>query len=325
MRFILFSLILACTIFTGINAMAREVILPHRILDYRSRTIIDFEGLLERCSKASVVVLGEKHDDPATHLFELAMLQGIHRMDSNIALSMEMFERDVQSYVDAYLAGEITEEKFLASSRPWGNYSSDYKPLVEFARENHIYVIASNVPRPLASRVAKLGISEAEFTDEERQWMAPTFEAPEDEYWNAFIQAMQMPGMHAMNVTENSMRFYYEAQVLKDEAMADSISGFLSRNPDKTVLHVTGAFHISDYLGTYSRLKRNLPDADVISILVLPVDNLLDPIPDDVPAADFIVLVLAQPEVESEKMTTPPMPPDPQTQPSSNSNNDSNR
>jgi uncharacterized iron-regulated protein len=180
--------------------------------------------------------------------------------------------------------------------------------MVEFARTNGFAVVAANVPRPLAAAVAQQGYAMTDFTDEERQYLSPDFDAPEDGYWDAFMETMQMAGMSGMAVSEESMRSYYEAQVLKDEAMADSIRIAANAHPDATVYHVTGAFHVIDNLGTFSRVKRNLPGADTVSIAVLPVENLLDPLPEDAPIADFIVLVLAASVEEMPEM--PPAPSD---------------
>jgi uncharacterized iron-regulated protein len=179
--------------------------------------------------------------------------------------------------------------------------------MVEFARTNGFGVVAANVPRPLAAAVAQQGYAMTDFTDEERRYISPDFEAPEDGYWDAFMETMQMAGMSGMAVSEQTMRSYYEAQVLKDEAMADSIRIAANAHPDATVYHVTGAFHIIDNLGTYSRVQRNLPGSDTVSITILPVENLLDPVPDDAPVADYLVLVLAAGVEEMPEM--PPMPP----------------
>ncbi len=280
-------------------AFADTVILPHRVIDARTMTVIDFEGLLSRCATADIVTLGENHDDPATHQIELAMLEGIYRHRGDVILSMEMFERDVQNLLDSYLAGEISEDEFLAESRPWGNYQTDYRPMIEFSRENGLPVIASNIPRPLASRVAMNGFNNAEFTVEETPFIAMTFEAPENAYWEAFSATMMMPGMAAMGITEDKIRTFYEAQVMKDETMAESISSASRKNPESLVYHTAGAFHLADYLGTFSRIERNLPDADCVSVLVIPVDDLLAPLPDGISRADYWIFVLA-PEMEGE-------------------------
>jgi len=293
--------------------MADTVIIPHRVIDTRTRTVIDFEGLLARCADARVVTLGENHDDPATHQIELAMLEGLHRHHPDLVFSMEMFERDVQDVLDQYLSGDLMEHEFIAASRPWGNYETDYRPLVEFCRERELPVVASNIPRPLAGQVAQAGYEFADFSDEELPFIAETFEAPEDGYWEAFRDTMMMPGMEAMGISEDTIKLYYQAQVIKDETMAESVSRAAEANPEALVYHIAGAFHLGDYHGTYPRITRNLPGADVVSIVVVPVDDLLGPLPDDAFKADYWILVEAPEMPDMEEMeempVMPPMPP----------------
>ncbi len=106
-----------------------------------------------------MVFFGEEHDDPATHRVELALLRSLGERHGHIVLSLEMFERDVQPVVDEYLAGAIGHEEFLARSRPWSAYMTDYHPLVELAKARGWPVVAANVPRPLASAVGRVGLA----------------------------------------------------------------------------------------------------------------------------------------------------------------------
>jgi uncharacterized iron-regulated protein len=306
MKHTIFLLTTIFVVLCAIPVFANSVILPHRVIDARTHTVIDFEGLLARCADARVVTLGENHDDPATHMIELAVLEGLYRMQGDVILSMEMFERDVQNILDSYLAGDIPEEEFLAGSRPWGNYETDYRPMVEFALEHGFPVIASNIPRYMASYIASEGLENADLTDEERQYVAETLDAPDDEYWELFAATMRMPGMEAMGVTEDTIHMYYEAQVIKDETMAESVSRAAEDSPDSVVYHVAGAFHLADYLGTFARIERNLVGADCVLILVIPLDDILGPLPEDISKADYWILVEAPEEEEMPEM--PGMP-----------------
>src|SRR5215510_13830146 len=82
---------------------------PHRVFNSNDGTFNDFEMMVADLAKADVVFVGEEHDDPATHHLELAILEGLARRRRPIIVSMEMFERDTQPAVDAYLAGRINE------------------------------------------------------------------------------------------------------------------------------------------------------------------------------------------------------------------------
>ena len=102
------------------------------------------------------VFLGEQHDDAVGHAVQMEIFQRVvdrYAGDHKVALSLEMFERDVQVVVDEYLTNLITEAQFMASARPWGNYKTDYRPLVELAKVKKLPVIAANAPhhRPVSS------------------------------------------------------------------------------------------------------------------------------------------------------------------------------
>ena len=110
--------------------------------------------LADELAMRDVVYFGELHDNVAGHQVyaQLAKLLADRRPD--FVLSMEMFERDVQGVVNDYLRGRIDEAAFLRHSRPWKEYARDYRPLVELTRERKLDVIAGNLPRPVAGKVA---------------------------------------------------------------------------------------------------------------------------------------------------------------------------
>ena len=118
----------------------------------------DFEAMAADLATADVVFVGEQHDDPNTHRLELAVLEALARRQRPVVLSLEMFERDVQEPLDHFLMGHMEEDEFLKASRPWPRYATDYKPLVDFAVAKNWPVVAANVPRPIASEVAKGGL-----------------------------------------------------------------------------------------------------------------------------------------------------------------------
>jgi uncharacterized iron-regulated protein len=93
------------------------------ILNGRTQAGSSFSSLTGQLAQADVIFIGEVHDDSFTHVVEFELLKGVHQHSPRLAVSLEMFERDVQSLLDDYLQGRITESVFLEQSRPWGNYS----------------------------------------------------------------------------------------------------------------------------------------------------------------------------------------------------------
>jgi uncharacterized iron-regulated protein len=253
---------------------------PHRLYNTKTRRFGDLESLIKRiASEADVVYLGEFHNDPGTHVLQAAILEGVRRRRSDaIVLSLEMFERDVQAQLDAYLAGRISEDEFLASSRPWGNYGSDYRPMVELAKASNWPVVGGNIPRRLAQVVSRRGLAALDSVPEtDRPFFAAENVCPRDEYWERFRQTMGDMSGHGMQLTpeqvEQMVWRTYQAQCVKDEAMAESIVAARAAH-NTLVIHANGAFHSDFGLGTAARVKRRDRRVRQIVVSFVPVQDL---------------------------------------------------
>src|SRR5205823_13287665 len=116
----------------------------------------------------------------------------IGRSRPKVVLSLEMFERDVQPVLDDYLAGRIPESEFLARSRPWDRYATDYRALVQLARARGWPVLAANVPRPIASAVSRKGLAALDtLPAASRAWVAREISCPHDAYFDRFAESMK--------------------------------------------------------------------------------------------------------------------------------------
>lgn len=278
---------------------------PQRAYDARHKRFSDFESLAAQAARANVVFFGEQHDDPGTHRMERALLEAVARRRSDVVVSLEMFERDVQGLVNDYLADRIDEATFAHQARPWPNYSTDYRPLVEFAKAHGWRVVAANIPRKMAAAVSRSGLEAiTNLTDSTRRWAASAFDCPHDDYFKRFGKVM---GEHPMGPTPPSAaelaamteRFYL-AQCAKDETMAESLAAVAGSNDTgPLVIHFNGAFHSDFGEGTAARLKRRLPDARVMVISGVPVASLdtLEPKPWR-KVADWVVFTLKPAETQ---------------------------
>ncbi len=270
---------------------------PQRVYDSRQKSLGDFEGMLADLARADVVFVGEQHDDANTHRLELAVIEGLLRRRVPLVIAMEMFERDAQPVLDQYLAGTISEEQFLKDSRPWPRYATDYRPIVEFARVHHIPVVASNVPRRIASDVSKTGMGLVEGLGDDRHLAARDLQCPASgPYYNRFIEAMgghpPSGAPNAADIRSTNDRFY-AAQCLKDETMGESIADAFEKNAGRhaTIVHINGAFH-SDYSqGTAAAARRRLPGRRIVVVSVVPVDDLdrENPVDNDPTLGDYLL------------------------------------
>lgn len=294
---------------------------PQRVYDSGEKRFSDFEAMLLELARADVVFVGEQHDDPATHKLERAILDGLLRRKIGVTVSLEMFERDVQQSLNDYLAGKISEEAFLKGSRPWPRYATDYRPLVEIARAHNWPVIASNVPRRLASQVSRQGLESVNSLPEaDRKLVAAQNQCPFDDYFKRFSEAMSSHPAGDPKAGEKKeekkddkkvaeekamVEKFYFSQCVKDETMAEAIvaatPAATASQPKSVTVHYNGAFH-SDYkLGTAARVIRRMPKAKVKVVSIVPVDNL-----DSLNAneyrkrGDYVIFCLKSPAVKAE-------------------------
>lgn len=316
----------ARTAATAAKAAPAASYVPNRVYDSRKKKWIDFETLVQRANAMDIVFVGEQHDNTPGHVMELALLEGIARRRATgggpVALSLEMFERDVQESLNAYLSGARDETSFLAASRPWPNYGPDYRPLVELSKAQKWPVIASNIPRPLASMVSRGGLKAIDTlnTKVRTEQVAADISCPDDKYGKLFKawfgEAMNGAGHGApapsATVTQDSLKKlsvaaaateqrYYEAQCVKDETMGESIARALTdaraRGNGALVVHMNGSFHTDYALGTADRALRRSKGAKHMVITMLPTPDL-----DAVDAkalrkkADYIVFTVGKPE-----------------------------
>lgn len=252
-----------------------------RVYDSSGKTVT-LEDVVNAMSKADVVFIGETHDDAVAHQIESQLLQSATARygpnasaDSrrHLILSMEMFERDVQTILDEYLGGQILERMFFKDSRPWSNYQTDYRPLVEFARANSLPVIASNAPARYANSVSRLGrASLASLSQTAKAWLAPLpYGQAGAAYAAKFNRFMESA---TAGHEPNSKQYFLDAQVLRDATMAYAIAQNLKSQKKALVLHVTGIFHVEGRMGVPEQLASYRPQTRMIVVAIVPATEV---------------------------------------------------
>lgn len=240
--------------------------------------------LAQKLAKYDVVFFGEYHDQSEIHKSEIDLLEALHKIKGEkLVLSMEMFEVDNQEKLDSFLAGQLNEADFMATSRPWPNYRTDYAPLVNFAKEKKMPVIAANVPRFLAAHVAKNNASTEGIAEQYLQWLPKHTYAPEGAYKDKFYAQMNSPAA-PMKMAPQRLAAVYVAQCLKDDKMAESIAAFADAYQNIQILHINGCFHSDAHLGTTQKLEALRPELKVA--VITPLERKQK---GEKPAGDFVV------------------------------------
>lgn len=275
MKYILF--IVAAFTFTNLNAQDKKA---YQLFDKKGKKVT-FDKVIKEILKTEVVLFGEFHDNPICHWLQLELTKKV-AAKGKIVLGAEMIEADNQRQLNDYLSGKITQKQLDSTARLWPNYKTDYKPLVDFAKEKKISFIATNIPRRYASMVHKKGFEILEtLTDEEKTWIAPQ-PIPYNKDLPGYTQMMTMMGEH----TSPNMP---KAQASKDATMAY----FIAKNVEiKSVfIHFNGSFHSDNFDGINWYLRKYQPEIKIVTISTVEQNELKKLENEHLNKADFILVV----------------------------------
>lgn len=217
---------------------------------------VTIEQILTAIGENEAVFLGELHDDPIGHAVQAEIFRRAvakYFPQRKIALSLEMFERDVQIVVDEYLNGLISEAHFLASSRPWANYKTDYRPMLELAKEKKLSVIAANAPRRYINIVSRYGREALKALSKDAKKFLPPlpYAEPSEAYAKKFKALMGTSPEAQMGLDR-----ILASQSLWDATMAYAVATFIKKNKKPLVIHLNGGFHTESRLGTVEHLLK---------------------------------------------------------------------
>ncbi len=245
-----------------------------------------YRKLLKKARQADIILFGEYHNNPIAHWLQLELTKDLGDR-SKLVLGFEMLERDNQDAVNRYLNGEINQKGLDTLARLWNNYKTDYKPLVDYAKDKHFPVIATNIPRRYASMVFRGGFQALDSLGRnEYEWIArlPIDYDPELPSYKAMTEME-----HANHMPADMKENMPKAQAIKDATMAESI---LDNLPEKGIfIHYNGAYHSDDFEGIGWYLKKANPGLKILTISTVSTGNVKKFLDDAREKADFIIQV----------------------------------
>jgi uncharacterized iron-regulated protein len=232
---------------------------------------------------AQLILFGEFHDNPISHWLELELLKELFsQKGKKLILGFEMFEQDQQAALDRYLNGGITDKQLKDSLRLWPNYSTDYKPLILFAKENKLACIASNVERKYASLLFKSGRIALDTISPLKKSQMADLQFPIDTTLSQYASLNEM----AAHMGGGNM---LEAQALKDATMAKYILQELRE--DNQIIHYNGAYHSDYYQGILWYIQQSKPLVKVTTISTVSQQKVNKLEKEHLGKADFIICV----------------------------------
>lgn len=239
---------------------------PYQIYN-RDKDSVSFGQMISGLSGYEIVLFGEMHNDAIIHWLELKAEKALfQRKDGKLILGAEMFERDNQPQVDSFLSGTLNEKELKGTARLWPNFHTDYKPLLDFAREHRVPFIATNVPRRYAAIVAKNGPDTLNTLPENEKVFMARLPVHVDMKTPGYPEMMDMIKDHA---GDKAMDFV-AAQAIKDATMAESI--LKNRRKRHLFLHFNGNYHSKEYGGIYWYLKQAKKKLRIAVISVIESD-----------------------------------------------------
>lgn len=229
-----------------------------------------------------LVFFGEFHDNPIAHWLEYELMLDLYaKHQSNLVLSFEMFEQDQQSVLNDYLNGKLNDKQFKDSCRLWPNYETDYKPLLDFAKEKQLKAIAANIQRKYASLLFKKGRAALDTLSPLIKSQMASVDFPVDTTLSQYQAVREMGAHMGANMVE--------AQAIKDATMAKFILAALQK--DTKILHFNGAFHSDFKQGILWYIWKEKPETKIMTISTVTQNNIYKLEKEHVGKADFIICV----------------------------------
>lgn len=261
--------------------MAIAQVLPsHAVFNGTGRSL-SHQRMLKELGRADIILFGELHDNAIGHWLQLEVTRAL-AADGPLVLAAEMIERDDQVTLDRYLRGEIDQAAFDTLARLWKNHASDYKPLVDLAKDNKLSFVAANVPRRYARAVNRGGFEALDTVPAaERAWIAPLPIAFDPEL-PRYRHMLTMMGDHG---TPNMVK----AQALKDATMAHSIVERYQEGG--RLVHYNGSYHSDFHEGINWYLERARPDLKRITIAMVQQADVRKLAAEHLGQADIIIVV----------------------------------
>lgn len=265
-------------------SIANAQVQPYKLFTSKGKEV-SFEKMTKELKQSDVVLFGELHNNAIAHYFQVKVAKALYEnKDKKLVIGAEMFERDQAEILQNYVKGNLDEKEFEKQMRLWNNYKTDYKPLLNFAKEHKINYVATNVPRRYASLLYKKGVEALDtLSVEEKSWIAP-LPFPYDKNLPCYVKMMDM-----FKDSDHANENFPKSQAIKDATMAY----FLLQNtlPNSLFLHLNGSYHSDNHEGIAWYINQYQKDILVKTITVVEQASVKNVEKEHLGKADFIIVV----------------------------------
>ncbi len=242
---------------------------------------VNYGKMLRAIEKGDILLFGELHNNPIAHWLQYEVTRDLHN-SRQLTLGAEMFEADNQQPLTEYIESRIDAKELEAKARLWSNFKTDYAPLVNFARDNGINFVATNIPRPFANLVFRHDFIALDTLSElEKSWIAPL----------PIEYDPELPGYKNMLTMMGGGKgeTFPKAQAIKDATMAH----FILQNYQNghLFIHYHGTYHSDNFEGIVWYLKRQRAELKYFTISTVEQEYIRKLGSEHKGKADFILVV----------------------------------
>jgi uncharacterized iron-regulated protein len=280
-------------LFLGIIFLAFKMDKPAYLLYNSKGKSQKYSKMIRQLAEADVVLFGELHNNALVHWLQREVVQDLKEAGRSLVMGAEMFETDDQLIMNEYLAGTIEARHLESEAKVWNNYATDYKPLLDFAKNNDIQFISTNIPRRYASLVARQGIAALDSLEPEAKAYIAPLPVEVDMELPGYKNMMSMMGGHGSGNSHGGMQAenMVYAQAIKDATMAHFILENLRGN--STFVHFNGSYHSDNFEGIYWYLKEARPDLNIVTITCVEQEDISEWDDELEGRADYIISIPA--------------------------------
>ena len=265
----------------SLNGFAKKHYDSYKIYNAKGKEV-SFVKMIKAMQNKSYIFMGEYHNNAISHWLQVEVMTELYNIyKKKLVLGAEMFEADNQYILDEYLKGQISAKNYQNEMRLWPNYNTDYKPLVEFAKEKELKFIASNIPRRYANMVYKKGLKSLNsLSDLAKSFIVPLNSFKFDSTITCYKEIYNM---------QHGGEGMATAQAIKDATMAYFI--LQNTKPNSVFLHFQGAYHSDNYEGIVYYLKQQINIEKILTISTVTQNNIDTLLDENKNIADFIICV----------------------------------
>jgi len=260
------------------------------VLDLNAYTTV--EKLIPVLAGKRVVFVGETHNRYDHHLIQLEIIRRLHQTHPQLAIGMEIFQQPFQRHLDDYVAGAISEQEMLRATEYYQRWRMDYRlyaPILRYAREHQLPVVALNLPVELTGKVGRVGLEG--LTAAERARLPAEIDRSDAAYATRIREVFDYHPRGSGQTFEH----FLEVQLLWDEGMAERAAVFLQVNPDYHMVIVAGSGHLAYGSAIPRRLLRRVETNT--AIVLNSWEGTIEP-----GLADYLLLPAEQPLPPAGKM-----------------------